>query len=209
MSDIADIKPRWAEHLPEPPRWASHGDSVVFENPWMTVTRHPVTAPTGVSADYVVMRPRNVGTGVLPIHDDGTVTLIGQHRFALMRYSWEMPEGGAPMDEDPFDAVRRELAEEAGLAAAHWLPALDVDLSNSITDERAMTWVAWGLTPVPTDPDPTEVLVAARVPFRDLMAEIARGAVRDSLTVATAYRAYHMAREGQLPPALAAAMLEA
>src|SRR5690606_26771555 len=99
--------------------------------------------------------------------------------------------------------------EEAGLAAAHWAPALDVDLSNSITDERAMTWVAWGLTSVPTDPDPTEVLVAARVPFRDLMAEIARGAVRDALTVATAYRAYHMAREGQLPPALAAAMLEA
>ena len=209
MSEIADIKPRWAEDLPEPPRWTSHGDAVVFQNPWMTITRHPATAPTGMAADYVVMRPKNVGAGVLPLHDDGTVTLIGQHRFTLMRYSWEMPEGGAPMDEDPFDAVRRELAEEAGLAAAHWLPALDVDLSNSITDERAMTWVAWGLTPVPTDPDPTEVLVEARVPFGDLMDEIARGAVRDSLTVATAYRAYHMAREGALPPALAAAMLGA
>lgn len=209
MSEIVDITPRWAEHLPQPPRWTSHGDSVVFQNPWMTITRHPATAPTGMAADYVVMRPRNVGTGVLPIHDDGTVTLIGQHRFTLMRYSWEMPEGGAPMDEDPFDAVRRELAEEAGLAAAHWLPALDMDLSNSITDERAMTWVAWGLTPVPTDPDPTEVLVEARVPFGDLMHQIARGAVRDSLTVATAYRAYHMAREGALPPALAAAMLGA
>jgi 8-oxo-dGTP pyrophosphatase MutT (NUDIX family) len=155
------------------------------------------------------MRPKNVGTGVLPLHEDGTVTLVGQHRFTLMRYSWEMPEGGAQMDEDPFDAVRRELAEEAGLAAEHWRAALDMDLSNSITDERVMTWVAWGLSAVPVDPDPTEVIVSARVPFLDLLAEIERGAVRDSLTVATAYKAYHMAREGALPAALAQAMLGA
>lgn len=209
MHDIPDIKPRWAEDLPEAPKWQSHGDSVLIDTPWMAVTRHPATAPTGAAADYQVVRPKNVGTGVLPLHEDGTVTLVGQHRFALMRYSWEMPEGGAPMDEDPFDAVRRELAEEAGLAAEHWRLALDVDLANSITDERAMTWVAWGLSAVPVDPDPTEVIVVARVPFRDLLAEIERGAVRDGLTVATAYKAYHMAREGELPAALAQAMLGA
>lgn len=209
MTRIADIKPRWAEGLTETPPWRSLGESVVVDTPWMRVTRHPAVAPTGSEADYMVMRPKNVGTGVLPLHDDGTVSLVGQHRFALMRYSWEMPEGGAPQGEDPFEAVKRELAEEAGLTAAHWRAALDVDLSNSITDERAMTWVAWGLGTTETAPDPTEVFLAARVPFRDLMAEIARGAVRDSLTVATAYRAYHMAREGELPAALAKAMLEA
>ena len=142
MSKIRDIKPRWAEGLPETPPWRSLGDSVLVDTPWMRVTRHPAVAPTGADADYVVVRPKNVGTGVLPLHDDGTVTLVGQHRFALMRYSWEMPEGGAPEGEDPFEAVKRELAEEAGLTAAHWRAALDVDLSNSITDERAMTWVA-------------------------------------------------------------------
>lgn len=209
MSEIPDITPRWAEQLPEAPRWRSLGESVLVETPWMRVTRHPAVAPTGMDADYVVMRPRNVGTGVLPLHDDGTVDLVGQHRFTLMRYSWEMPEGGAPEGEDPFDAVRRELAEEAGLKAAHWRAALDMDLSNSITDERVMTWVAWGLTPAPTDPDPTEVIVSARVPFRELLAEIERGAVRDAMTVATAYKAYHMAREGDLPAALAQAMLGA
>ncbi|MND88433.1 ADP-ribose pyrophosphatase [compost metagenome] len=209
MSKIPDITPRWAEGLPEAPRWRSLGESVLVETPWMRVTRHPAVAPTGADADYVVMRPRNVGTGVLPLHDDGTVDLVGQHRFTLMRYSWEMPEGGAPEGEDPFDAVQRELAEEAGLKAAHWRAALDMDLSNSITDERVMTWVAWGLSPAPTDPDPTEVIVSARVPFRDLLAEIERGAVRDAMTVATAYKAYHMAREGDLPAALAQAMLGA
>ena len=209
MHDIPDIQPRWAKDLPEPPKWQSHGESLLVDTPWMRVTRHPATAPTGAAADYQVVRPKNVGTGVLPLHEDGTVTLVGQHRFALMRYSWEMPEGGAPEGEDPFAAVKRELAEEAGLRAEHWRAALDVDLSNSITDERAMTWVAWGLSAVPVDPDPTEVIVVACVPFRDLLAEIERGAVRDGLTVATAYKACHMAREGELPAALARAMLGA
>lgn len=209
MSRIPDIKPRWAEGLPDTPTWRSLGDSVLIDTPWMRVTRHPAIAPTGAEADYMVVRPKNVGTGVLPLHDDGTVSLVGQHRFALMRYSWEMPEGGAPEGEDPFEAVKRELAEEAGLMAQHWRAALDVDLSNSITDERAMAWVAWGLSETETAPDETEVFLSARVPFGELMAEIARGAVRDGLTVATAYRAYHMAREGELPAALAKAMLEA
>lgn len=205
--DDEKLEPAWAEGLPKPPPWRDGGASVVFQNPWMTLTRHAAIAPTGLAADYVVMRPANIATGVLPIHDDGTVVLVGQQRFALMNHSWEMPEGGAPAGEDPFDGVRRELAEEAGLTAAHWSPALSMDLSNSITDERAITWLAWGLAPVAIAPDPTEIITVARVPFRDLLHEIGRGAVRDALTVATAYRAYHMAVEGQLPPALAAAML--
>ena len=173
----------------------------------MRVTRHPAVAPTGADADYVVVRPKNVGTGVLPLHDDGTVSLVGQHRFALMRYSWEMPEGGAPLDEDPFDGIRRELAEEAGLQAEHWLPALKVEMSNSITDEIGMTWIAWGLSDTATAPDPSEVITVVRVPFLDLLDEIGRGTVRDMLTVATAYRAYHMAMTGALPEALARALL--
>ncbi|MGZ9202352.1 MAG: NUDIX domain-containing protein, partial [Caulobacteraceae bacterium] len=135
------------------------------------------------------------------------VTLVGQQRFALMSYSWEMPEGGAPVGEDPLAGVQRELAEEAGLAARDWRQALSLDLSNSITDERALTWLAWGLSPAPRAPDETEVIAVARVPFTALMREIERGAIRDALTVATALRAYHMAREHLLPGWLAHAML--
>lgn len=200
-------EPKWAAGLAKPPAWRSDGEETLFQNPWLRLTRHPATAPTGAAADYVVMRPKNVGTGVLPIHDDGTVVLVGQQRFALANYSWEMPEGGAPLDEDPFDGVRRELAEEAGLRAEHWRPALTMELSNSITDEIAMTWLAWGLSPAPTDPDPTEIITVVRVPFVDLLDEIGRGTIRDAMTVATAYKAYHMAMTGQLPPALARALL--
>ena len=173
----------------------------------MRLTQHDATAPTGMRNDYVVMRPRNLSVGVLPVHDDGSVTLVGQQRFALMNYSWEMPEGGAPYDEDPIDGVKRELAEEAGLAASHWRDALKIELSNSITDQRAMAWVAWGLSAMPIAPDPTEIIRVTRVPFGDLMREIARGSVRDMFTVATTLRAYHMAHQGELPPCLAKAML--
>ena len=173
----------------------------------MRLTRHPATAPTGLRSDYVVMRPKNLAVGVLPVHDDGTVTLVGQQRFALMNWSWEMPEGGAPFDEDPLEGARRELAEEAGLAAARWLPALKVEMANSITDERAMAWIAWNLSPAPLAPDPTEVIRVARVPFGDLLRETGRGSIRDMFTVATTLRAYHMAREGELPTELAKAML--
>lgn len=200
-------EPKWAAGLTKPPAWRSDGTETVFDNPWMAVTRHPATAPTGHAADYTVVRFKNVGAGVLPVHDDGTVVLVGQQRFVHANYSWEMPEGGAPLGEDPFDGVRRELAEEAGLEAAHWAPALRIEMSNSITDEIGMTWIAWGLSPVPTAPDPTEVIAIVRVPFLDLLDEIGRGTVRDGLTVGTAYKAYHMALNGGLPPALAQAML--
>lgn len=214
MKIVEQIDPVWARDLPEQPKWQSHGESILLENPWMRVTRHPATAPTGLEADYWVVRPRNIGTGVLPLHGDGTVSLVGQHRFALMRYSWEMPEGGAPEGEDPFEAIKRELKEEAGLVADHWLAALDMDLSNSITDERAMCWLAWGLDDAEVEPDPTEVFTRARVPFMTLLEECGRGAVRDSLTVATVYRAYHLAHQslagsGDIPVELAQAMLQA
>lgn len=205
MNDAPE--PRWAAGLAKPTPWRKHSTEVLYDSPWMQLTRHDATAPTGVPADYAVMRPKNVATGVLPILDDGAVVLVGQQRFALANYSWEMPEGGAPRDEDPLEGVKRELAEEAGLRAEHWRPALTMELSNSITDEVAVTWLAWGLTSAPTAPDPTEVIAVVRVPFLDLLEEIGRGAVRDAMTVATAYKAHHMAVNGELPEQLARAML--
>ena len=199
--------PSWAEGMTPTPPWQDLGHRVVHETPWMKVTEHDAVAPTGEASTYGVLRFQNIATGVLPIHPDGTVTLVGQARFARGNYSWEMPEGGAPFGEDPLEAAKRELVEEAGLQAAHWQLALKIEVSNSITDEIGYTWLAWDLTPTPVDPDPTEVITVVRVPFRTLLAEIERGAILDGFTVATAYRAYHMAREGLLPGWLAHAML--
>ena len=202
----AEPIPAWEDGA-DRPGWVDEGADLAYDSLWLSLTRHRATAPTGRTVDYGVVRPKSMATGVLPIHNDGTVTLVGQARFALMNYSWEMPEGGAPFGEDPFDGVRRELAEEAGLAARSWREVLRMELSNSITDERAICWLAWDLSTVATAPDPTELITVARVPFLSLIEEIGRGAVRDSMTVATALRAYHMAREGLLPGWLAHAML--
>ena len=197
----------WARGLAPTPPWQDRERVTVYENPWLTVTEHKATAPTGLAATYSVLRPSHLAVGVLPLHSDGTVTLVGQSRFALMNYSWEMPEGGAPFDEDPLEGARRELAEEAGLAAGTWREVLRMEMSNSVTDERAISWLAWDLTEVPVAPDPTEVIVTVRVPFMTLLSEIDRGAVRDAFTVATALRAYHMARESLIPGWLVHAML--
>lgn len=204
--DAGRPRPAWDDGRTRP-AWRNDSVETLFENPWLRLTRHEATAPTGTPADYVVARPRNLACGVLPIHSDGTVTLVGQARFALMNYSWEMPEGGVPVNEDPLVGVQRELLEETGLVARNWREVLRMELSNSITDERAIAWLAWDLTQTDARPDPTEVIETARVPFMSLMAEIDRGSVRDAFTVATALRAYHMAREALLPGWLAHAML--
>ncbi len=199
-------RPVWDDGAARP-AWSDGGSETIFDSPWMRLTRHAAKAPTGAEAAYVVMRPRNLACGVLPIHGDGTVTLVGQARFALMNYSWEMPEGGVPADEDPLVGIQRELAEETGLVARGWREVLRMELSNSITDERAIAWLAWDLSQSEARPDPTEVIATARVPFMTLIAEIDRGSIRDAFTVATALRAYHMAREHILPGWLAHAML--
>jgi 8-oxo-dGTP pyrophosphatase MutT (NUDIX family) len=205
--DDAMPVPLWAEGLAAPIPWRETTGQTVYENPWVRVTEHQAIAPTGAPALYGVLRPKHLAAGVLPIHADGTVTLVGQSRFPNRNYSWEMPEGGVPFSEDPLAGAQRELAEEAGLAARTWREVLRMELSNSVTDERAIAWLAWDLSEVDKDPDPTEVIALVRVPFMSLIAEIDRGGIRDAFTVATALRAYHMAREHILPGWLAHAML--
>ena len=118
-----------------------------------------------------------------------------------------MPEGGAEPDEHPIDCARRELKEETGLSAGAYLPILEVDLSNSLTDERAVLFLATGLHQGEAHPESTEVLQHRRAPFADVLARVVDGRIRDAMTVAAVLRAHHMAVTGQLPEALANAML--
>jgi 8-oxo-dGTP pyrophosphatase MutT (NUDIX family) len=156
-----------------------------------------------------MVRFKNLAIAVLPIHEDGAVTLVGQHRFPLGDYSWELPEGGSPLHEDPLEGARRELAEETGLAAAEWREVLRTQLSNSVTDERMIGYLALGLSEAKAvhQPDDTEAIALVRVPFREALEAAMAGHLPDMLTVAMLLRGYHMAREGSLPGALARAML--
>ncbi len=187
--------------------WIVKGMTHAFENDWFRIDEHDVIRPDGVKGYYGVIRVRRLAVGVLPIDAAGRVHLVGQWRFPLGRYSWEMPEGGAEPGEDARACAERELAEETGLRAREWLQVLEMDLSNSLTDEQAVIFIATGLSLGEADPDPTEVLKRRTAHFREVLERIADGRIRDSLTVAAVLRAHHMAVTGQLPAALSAAML--
>ena len=132
---------------------------------------------------------------------------VGQHRFPLGDYAWEIPEGGAPVGSDPLEGAKRELREETGLEAANWRQALSYQLSNSVTDERGFGFVAWDLSETWPEPDVTEALSQARIPFHEALEQALVGRIQDLITVAMLLRAHHMACEGQLPASLAKAML--
>jgi len=199
-------KPRWMQ--PHGPGWREHDQRLVYDNPWITVREYQAEAPTGTRTVYGVVSFKNLAMGVLPIFDDGTILLVGQARFALRDYSWEIPEGGVPLDQDPLEGLKRELREEAGLEAADWRHALSFQLSNSVSDERGQGFIATGLSKVAAEPDATESFALARVSFGEALEQALCGRISDMITLAMLLRAYHMAREGELPEPLARAMLQ-
>ncbi|PTS90360.1 MULTISPECIES: NUDIX domain-containing protein [unclassified Caulobacter] len=206
MSDTSDArKPSWLKPHGQP--WGVSSSKPVYDNPWIAVTEYQAIAPTGRPALYGKVSFKNQAIGVVPLHEDGTVTLVGQNRFAIAKYSWELPEGGAPLGEDPLDGAKRELAEEVGLVASDWRPLLRLELSNSVTDEIGFGFLAMGLSPAPTAPDETEDLAVARVPFSEALEAAVGGHMPDVLTVALLLRVHHMAVKGELPRDLARLVL--
>ena len=187
--------------------WTILTRRVAYQNPYFSVDDYEVLKPNGAPGFYGVARFKRVGVGVLPIDDSGNVYLVGQWRFAVDAYSWEMPEGGAEPEEDPRACAARELEEEAGLKAGRLIEALQVDISNSITDERGVVFIAVDLTAGVLHPDDTEVFDQAKVHFKEALAAALDGRIRDALTVAALLRAHHMAVTGGLPAPLAQAML--
>lgn len=200
-------KPAWLRSHGRP--WTRGTATPVFDNPWISVTQYAATAPTGNPATYGLVSFKNYAVAILPLFDDGTTLLVGQHRFPLGDYSWEIPEGGGPLDADPLESARRELAEETGLQAAEWREILQVELSNSVSDERAFGYLATGLSIADEvhHADDTEALEKVRVPFGEALDAALSGDLKDVLTVAMLLKVSHMAREGHLAPALARAIL--
>ena len=206
---MAERKPRPDWLVPHGRPWQITASRPVYENAWIGLVEHAAVAPSGrPTATYGVVRFKNLAVAVLPLHDDGTVTLVGQNRLPHGDYVWEIPEGGAPLDEDPLEAAKRELREETGLTARDWVCVMPaVQLSNSTTDERGIGFLATGLEPGETEPDETEDIAVARVPFGEALDAALAGWLPDLLTVAMLLRAHHMAVAGELAPELARLML--
>jgi 8-oxo-dGTP pyrophosphatase MutT (NUDIX family) len=174
-----------------------------YENKWIRVDHHEVLSPAGGPGVYGTIHFKNHATGIVPIDENGNVILVGQYRFALSGYSWEIPEGGGLRDIPLLESAQRELREECGLVAECWMEILGMDLSNSVTDERSAMFLAWNLSGTSAQPDETEQLQVARVPFWDAVARVKQGEIRDSMSVAALLRVALMAREGELPDYIA------
>jgi 8-oxo-dGTP pyrophosphatase MutT (NUDIX family) len=170
-----------------------------YDNRWMTVTHHDVVTPTGQPGIYGTVHFKNIGIGILPIDAEGHTFLVGQYRFTLDGYSWEIPEGGGALDVDPLESAARELREETGLAARRWQKLVECDLSNSITDERVVGYLAWELEQGIAAPDPTEDLRVKRVPLTEVFRMVDAGEIRDALSVLTLRAAQLLLLQGRFP----------
>ena len=183
--------------------WTVLSQAAMYENEWIRVDHHEVLGPSGGLGIYGTIHFKRHATGVIPIDENGNVILVGQYRFPLRAYSWEIPEGGGAHSVPTLESAQRELREECGLAAAGWKEILNMDLSNSVTDERSTAFLAWDLSAAPAQPDDTEKIEVARVPFWEAVGRFQRGEIRDAISVASLLRVALMALQSQLPEQIA------
>jgi 8-oxo-dGTP pyrophosphatase MutT (NUDIX family) len=168
--------------------WLRHSRRIAYENAWITIWHDEVTRPDGAPGVYGIVHFANLAVGVVAIDADDRVLLVGQHRYALDEYSWEIPEGGVPDGESALEGARRELREETGVDASEWVELARSHLSNSVSDELAILFLATGLTTGVATPDGTEALDVRWVRFDDVLAMTLDGRITDALTVLAVQR---------------------
>jgi 8-oxo-dGTP pyrophosphatase MutT (NUDIX family) len=168
--------------------WRRRSRQQAYANPWIEVLHDEVDRPDGSPGIYGVVHFRSAAVGVLAVDERDRILLVGQHRYTLNDWSWEIPEGGAPLDEDALAGARRELAEETGYTAGEWRELLRFSLSNSVTDERGVVYLATGLRPGPASPEPTEALELRWATLDEVIAAIDTGEIHDLITIAAVAR---------------------
>jgi 8-oxo-dGTP pyrophosphatase MutT (NUDIX family) len=163
--------------------WTTLSSRVIYENPWIKVREDQVLRPDGQPGIYGVVHFQNKAVGVLPVDDDGHVWLVGQYRYPLNLFSWEIPEGGGPEGEDPEETARRELQEETGFTADRIEFLGCSHLSNSVSDEVAYLYRATGLVEGESQPEGTERLTIRRFDWPTVWRMVQEGAITDSMSV--------------------------
>lgn len=186
--------------------WTILSGAAIYDNPWIGVTEYQVLNPRGGPGIYGKVHFKNLAIGIVPLDGAGNIYLVGQYRFPLERYSWEIPEGGGPLGTDPLASAQRELLEETGLKATSWIRILDIDLSNSVSDEEGVVFLARGLSQHEALPEDTEELCIRKIPFEEACRMVMAGQMTDSMTVAAILKVRLMMLEDPaftlIPPAL-------
>ena len=168
--------------------WKKLSSRTVYENDWMEVREDHVINPGGGRNDYGYVHFKNVAVAIIALDDANNTWLVGQDRYTLGEYSWELPMGGAPLDEPPLMAAKRELEEETGIRAAHWKQLMRLHTSNSITDELGFAYVATDLSFGDTKFEETEDLAIRKLPLADAVQMVVDGEITDAISAAALLR---------------------
>jgi len=186
-------------HHPEENQWQVRSETEVYDNAWINLTQYQVINPSGNPGIYGKVHFKNRAIGIVPLDADMNTYLVGQYRFALSEYSWEIPEGGGPLADSPLDAAKRELLEETGLTAVNWTEIQRMHLSNSVTDELCIIYLATGLEQFEAEPEDTEQLIVKKAPFEDVYRMVCAGEIKDAVTVAAVLKVKLLLLENSLP----------
>ncbi|MBU1759950.1 MAG: NUDIX hydrolase [Bacteroidetes bacterium] len=164
--------------------WKTKSSEEIYQNPWIGLTEHQVINPSGGDGIYGVVHFKNYAIGIIAIDENDNIFLVGQYRFPLKQYSWELPEGGGPLNGIPLDSAKRELLEETGLVAKEWKEVLRMHLSNSVSDELGILYLAKDFEQFEAEPEVTEQLAIKKIPFEQAYQMVINGEITDSLSVA-------------------------
>jgi len=184
--------------VPNNSPWKTKSVKQVYENPWIEITHREVITPGSNDGIYGVVHFKNVAIGILPLDEENNTWIVGQYRYPIDRYTWEIPEGGGPLMEPVLSSAKRELLEETGIIAEEWTEMQSMFLSNSATDEYAVLYVARKLTFTEARPDEDEAITIRKLPFEGLYEMVLNGEVDDSLSVTAVLKAKLLMNEGKL-----------
>jgi len=168
--------------------WKTLATKDVYDNPWINVREDSVLNPSGGDGIYGVVHFKNLAIGVLPVDHQHNTWLVGQYRYALEEYSWEIPMGGSPLNDNPLDGAKRELKEETGLTARKWHNFMKVHPSNSVSDECGYIYLATDLTEGDTEHEDTEAITIRKLPLEDAFNMCLNNEITDCMSVAAILR---------------------
>ena len=187
MSEIEHINP-----------WTTLSSEQVYESPWIKVTKHDVLTPHNTSGTYSTVHFKNLAIGILALDKDYNTWIVGQYRYPINRYSWEIPEGGGQLNVAPLDSAKRELLEETGITANKWTKIQEMYLSNSVSDEHCTLYIAQELSFGESHPDDEEELEMRKLHFNELYKMVESGEITDSLTISAVLKTKILILEGKI-----------
>jgi 8-oxo-dGTP pyrophosphatase MutT (NUDIX family) len=178
--------------------WKTLSSRVAYENTWIRVREDKVIRPDGGPGLYGVIEVRP-SAGVVALNERDEIVLVGQWRYTVNRYSWEIPRGGShPGEDDLLEVGKRELAEEAGVLARDWRKIGTVDNANGVNSDSQTFYLATGLSETETNHDPEEEITVKWRPFAEALEMAMDGRITEVDSVAAILLTAQLRASGQI-----------